>query len=131
MATLLVVYSAAIALSGRRRAGVVAALALGSGTTFWAQATTANIRMPTALLAEYVGAYPLRDGLTLDFRLDGDQLMVEATGQGTVPVFAESETDFFLKVAEVTISFTRDSDGIVDGLVFRQGGQTITSKKVR
>lgn len=90
-----------------------------------------EVEVPTALLAEYVGTYPLMEGLTLEFRLDGDRLMVEATGQGTVPVFAESETDFFLKVAEVTFSFTRDADGIVDGLVFRQGGQTITSKKVR
>ena len=78
-----------------------------------------------------MGTYPLMEGLTLEFRLDGDQFMVEATGQGTVPVFAESETDFFLKVAEVTFSFTRDADGVVDGLIFRQGGQTITSKKVR
>ncbi len=30
-------------------AGVLAAAVLGTSTTFWAQATTANIRMPTAL----------------------------------------------------------------------------------
>jgi hypothetical protein len=35
---------------GRMWGGVVAALALGTATTFWAQATTTNIRMPTAFL---------------------------------------------------------------------------------
>jgi Protein of unknown function (DUF2723) len=35
-------------LSGSALAGVVAAAALGLSTTFWAQATTANIRMPAA-----------------------------------------------------------------------------------
>lgn len=34
-----------------RTGGVIAALALGSSTTFWAQATTANIRMPTLFFA--------------------------------------------------------------------------------
>ena len=38
-------------LSGSQSAGLVAAGALGVSTTFWSQATTANVRMPTALCA--------------------------------------------------------------------------------
>lgn len=48
--TLFLVFRAAQTLAGHWLAGVVAAVALGTSTTFWAQATTANIRSLTALL---------------------------------------------------------------------------------
>ena len=47
--TLVIVSRAVRALTQSTRAGVLAAALLGTSTTFWAQATTANIRMPTAL----------------------------------------------------------------------------------
>jgi CubicO group peptidase (beta-lactamase class C family) len=90
-----------------------------------------EVEVPAEVLAEYVGTYPLNDELTLEFRIEEGRFMVEATGQGTFPVFAESDVDFFLKVAEVTFTFTRDDDGVVDGLIFHQGGQTLTATKVR
>jgi hypothetical protein len=53
-ATLFFAFLTTWGLTGRRRAGLVAALALGTATTFWAQATTANIRGLTALFATCV-----------------------------------------------------------------------------
>lgn len=47
--TLFLVFRAAQRVAGNWLAGVGAAFALGSSTTFWAQATTANIRSLTAL----------------------------------------------------------------------------------
>lgn len=47
--TLVVVSRTVRRLTRSRVAGVLAAALLGTSTTFWAQATTANIRMPTAL----------------------------------------------------------------------------------
>jgi 4-amino-4-deoxy-L-arabinose transferase-like glycosyltransferase len=49
--TVVLVYLSATAIGRGRLAGLIAALALGTATTFWAQATTANIRSLTALLA--------------------------------------------------------------------------------
>ena len=46
-----VVYLSAARLTGRRLPGLVAAVALGTATTFWSQATTANVRSLTALFA--------------------------------------------------------------------------------
>jgi hypothetical protein len=65
--TLAIVCLTVYRLAGSRLAGVVAAVALGTSTTFWAQATTANIRSLTALftalaiylLATYLPAFPL------------------------------------------------------------------------
>ncbi len=50
-ATLLLVYLAVFRLTQQSIAGITAALALGTATTFWAQATTANIRSLTGLFA--------------------------------------------------------------------------------
>jgi hypothetical protein len=50
-ATLLFVYLSVRRLTSSMLAGVIAALALATATTFWAQATTANIRSMTALFA--------------------------------------------------------------------------------
>ncbi|MGC9522574.1 MAG: protein O-mannosyl-transferase family [Anaerolineae bacterium] len=49
------VWARAIGASMRQAAvgGTIAALALGMATTFWAQATTANIRMPTLLFTAW------------------------------------------------------------------------------
>lgn len=47
--TLVLVSRTVRAMTGSLWAGICAACALGLSTTFWAQATTANIRMPTTL----------------------------------------------------------------------------------
>jgi hypothetical protein len=49
--TLVLLSRAVRALTGSALAGICAALALGFSTTFWAQATTANVRMFAALAA--------------------------------------------------------------------------------
>lgn len=49
--TLVVVYAITYRLTRRHLAAVTAVITLGSATTFWAQATTANIRSLTALFA--------------------------------------------------------------------------------
>jgi hypothetical protein len=47
--TLVIVYIAVFSLTKRHLASLVAVIALGTATTFWAQATTANIRSLSAL----------------------------------------------------------------------------------
>jgi hypothetical protein len=46
-------------------------------------------------------------------------------------LFAESETDFFLKQAAVQITFVKDTQGKVAGLVLSQGGREIRAQKVK
>ena len=51
VATLVLVYLTVYHLTRRHRASITAVFALGTATTFWAQATTANIRSLTGLFA--------------------------------------------------------------------------------
>ena len=52
-ATLVLLSRSVRAATGSTPGGLAAAVILGTSTTFWAQATTANIRMPTALFTAW------------------------------------------------------------------------------
>jgi hypothetical protein len=52
--TLYLVYLSAYALTQRHLAGITAVLSLATATTFWSQATTANVRSLTALFAAFI-----------------------------------------------------------------------------
>ena len=51
--------------------------------------------------------------------------MTQATGQPKFPLFAESETKFYLKVVEAQVEFFRDQKGRVTHLVLHQGGRDV------
>ena len=53
--------------------------------------------------------------------LEDGKLMTQATGQGKVQVFPETETKFFLKVTDAQIEFFKDDKGAVTHLVLHQG----------
>jgi len=52
-------------------------------------------------------------------------------GQGKFELFAETETDFFLKVVDAQITFVKDDKGQVTNLVLHQNGVNQTAKKVK
>ena len=57
--------------------------------------------------------------------------MGEAPGQPKLELFPESETRFFLKVADIQITFVRDEKGNVSGLILRQNAKDLTAKKIK
>jgi hypothetical protein len=57
--------------------------------------------------------------------------MEQATGQAKLPLFAESEAKFFLKIVDAQIEFFRDDKGEVTNLVLHQGGRDVKGMKVR
>ncbi len=75
------------------------------------------------ILARYVGTYQLAPGVHIMMTLDGDQLMTRLSGQPKFPIFAESETRFFLKVVDPQLEFLKDDKGAVTHLVLHQGGR--------
>jgi hypothetical protein len=56
---------------------------------------------------------------------DGDGLATQLTGQGRLPIFAESDTRFFLKVVDAQIEFAADGSS----LVLHQNGRTTTAAR--
>jgi CubicO group peptidase (beta-lactamase class C family) len=79
-----------------------------------------EIAVPAATLSKYVGVYSLAPAVTLAIALDGDQLTTQLTGQGKLPIFAQSETMFFLKVVDAQLEFAADASSVV----LHQGGRS-------
>ena len=86
--TLVLVAATVKRLTGRLWAGLAAALALGTGTTFWAQATMANVRTPAACLT----------ALAL--------LALVSYGEGTQRPEASNRRTLLLFVAALTLGLT-------------------------
>jgi CubicO group peptidase (beta-lactamase class C family) len=81
-----------------------------------------EVAIDPKILDNYVGSYELAPGFVLTVTRDGDHLYTQATGQGKVEVFPESDHDFFLKVVDAQITFETDSQGKATGLVLHQAG---------
>jgi hypothetical protein len=76
-----------------------------------------------------VGTYKLAPTFSISFRLAGDQLMTQASGQPEFPIFPESETKFFLKVVDAEVEFFPDERGVINYLVLHQGGHDAKAVK--
>ena len=88
-------------------------------------------KVDPALYDAYVGEYELRPGFVLTMTRDGDRLMSQATGQSKVELFPASEREFFLKVVDAQVTFVRDQEGRVTGLVLHQNGRDTEARKIR
>jgi D-alanyl-D-alanine-carboxypeptidase/D-alanyl-D-alanine-endopeptidase len=86
------------------------------------------IVLPTASLDEYVGTYKLADKFFLKIIRVDDALFVRATGQGPIPIFPSAPNEFFAKAVRASASFTRDPNGVVNGLVLHQNGDRSAPK---
>ena len=88
-----------------------------------------EIAVSAEILAQYVGTYELGPGFDLVITLEGEQLMSQATGQGKIPLFAESETKFFPKVMDAEIEFLKDDKGAVSHLMLHQGAVEVKAAR--
>jgi len=105
--------------------GAIAAklAAVAYGETVQSPSDRKEITLPKATLETYVGTYDVAPGVTLAIRLDGDHLTAQLTGQGQLPLFAESETTFFRKVVDAQVEFVTDAKGAVTHAVMHQNGR--------
>jgi serine-type D-Ala-D-Ala carboxypeptidase/endopeptidase len=86
------------------------------------------IVLPSASLDDYVGTYKLADKFLLKVFRMNDGLFAQATGQGAIPIFPSAPNEFFAKVVGASVSFTRDPNGVVNGLVLHQNGDRAAPK---
>jgi len=94
-----------------------------------APADRVEVKVDPSILASYEGKYELAPVFHIVVTAEGDQLFLQATGQPKFEVFAENDTNFFLKVVEAQIVFSKDEEGN-DMLTLHQGGQVMPGKKV-
>jgi serine-type D-Ala-D-Ala carboxypeptidase/endopeptidase len=81
-----------------------------------------EIAVDPAVLATYEGVYQMTPAFALAIRAEAGRLFVRATGQSEYELFAESENRFFLRVVDAQGTFLRNKEGMVDRLLWHQGG---------
>jgi CubicO group peptidase (beta-lactamase class C family) len=99
----------------------LAGIALGENPA--APAAVAEIKVDPKIYDAYVGRYELAPNLVLTISKQGDRLMAQATGQGEIQLFPESETKYFLKVVDAKVTFVKDASGKVTHLILHQDGE--------
>jgi len=87
------------------------------------------IDVPAETLQKFVGRYELAPGAVFTVEVKEGKLMIGLTGQPSHQVFPRSETVWFYKVVDATITFNLDKNGKCDSLVLFQNGIKQTAKR--
>ena len=94
-------------------------------------AVAAGATVDQKIYDTYVGEYEIAPTFKMAVFKEGDKLMTQATNQPAFELYPESADNFFLKVVEAKVTFTRDDKGQVTGLVIHQGGRDVPGKKIK
>ncbi|HXG65930.1 MAG TPA: serine hydrolase [Blastocatellia bacterium] len=89
------------------------------------------ISLDPAIYDRYAGEYELSPGLILTVSRDGDKLMAQGTGQPKIQLWPESQTKFYVKEIDAQVEFVVDGSGKATSLLFQQGPQKLTAKRVK
>jgi hypothetical protein len=83
------------------------------------------VKLDSATIDEYVGTYVVSPGAAFTVMRKGDQLLIQLTGQPAAPVFSSAKDEFYYKIVEARVSFQRDANGKVTGLILHQNGRDL------
>lgn len=90
-----------------------------------------EIDVSADILRSYVGTYQMAgDEPLLTVTLEEGRLQVRRDGPQKFTLYAETEERFFMRVAAVFVTFTKNESGVVTGMVVRQGGTDTAARKV-
>ncbi|MFC2164115.1 nitroreductase family protein [Acidobacteriota bacterium] len=87
------------------------------------------IELDPIVLDMYVGKYQLNEEVDVTVTQEEGQLYLQASGQNKIAIFPEAEDKFFMKVADVQVTFVREG-GIITELIVHQGGRDLHAKRI-
>ena len=108
---------------------ILHSIAAEYGWPDWHPTVRATVPVDAKTLAQYPGTYALAPNFDLVVTVENGQLMTQATGQGKIALFAESETKFFPIVIDAEIDFVKDASGKVTQLVLHQNGHDMPAPR--
>jgi len=94
------------------------------------------VHVASSILDKYVGQYQVQlPPTSYTITNENGKLMVLESGYPKAEMFAESETDFFLKTGDIQFKFVKDTNGAVKSLIVHQGDGTLyevmTGQKIK
>lgn len=90
----------------------------------------AEIKLDPRRFERCTGFYKHPAGLIMAVTLEDDRFFLQLTGQPKVELFAESDSNFFLKVVPAQLTFAPGEDGGIDTLVLHQGGHDTVATRI-
>jgi CubicO group peptidase (beta-lactamase class C family) len=87
------------------------------------------VKVDPAILARYSGNFEQDPNFSITITLENNRLMFKPGGGPGFPLFPESETEFFLKIADVQVEFVKDDKGQVSSLILHQNGHDMRAVK--
>lgn len=103
---------------------------IGHGINKAPPAERAEMSLPEEVLSQYVGKYELQPTFIISIAVRENRLFAQATGQPEFEIFATKKDEFFLKAVAAEVTFNRTTDGTVESLTLKQGGQEMPAKKI-
>ncbi|MHC2333337.1 glyoxalase superfamily protein [Bradyrhizobium sp. USDA 4454] len=94
------------------------------------EAVRQEIAVETAVLDGYAGFYQLNEQSILTVSREDQHLVMQLTGQPSVPFFAESQTDFFARLVDARVSFVAGPDRRATSLLLHQNGRDMRMTRV-
>ncbi|QEF98571.1 D-alanyl-D-alanine-carboxypeptidase/endopeptidase AmpH precursor [Stieleria maiorica] len=88
------------------------------------------VKVPVVKMKRCEGRYQLAPGAVFDINVVNDRLMVQLTGQPALQVFPKSETEWFYKVVQATLTFKDANDGRFDSVELFQNGVRLVAKRI-
>jgi hypothetical protein len=89
-----------------------------------------EVAVDATILNSYVGFYRLNDNAVFTVTRDENHLVTRLTGQGAVPIYPQSDTEFFAKIVDAEISFIPGTKGQARSLILHQGGGNIPMERI-
>lgn len=88
-----------------------------------------TLKVDAKTLDDYVGQYTLAPGAVFTVARKGDELTAQLTGQEAFRIYAEAKDRFYYRVVEAQLTFERDGQGKVKGLILHQNGRDLKAPR--
>ena len=89
-----------------------------------------GVQLSLQWLDKLSGEYEINPQFSLRFWHETGQFLTQATGQGVLKVYAESETKFFLTAVEASLTFVLSENGDVLHVFLEQGGGLVKGTRI-
>jgi len=97
------------------------------------------LTLAPAVQESYVGTYQAEPGMNLIITHEDGRLIFSPNGQGRTQLYAESQTEFFMKIfipgapptMRLGITFIKDKNGTIERLTLHQGPSDMSATRVK
>ncbi len=91
----------------------------------------AEVKVDPTTFDALAGTYQLAPAFELRVWRDGNRFLTQATGQGAIEIYPESDTHYVVKVIDAQLDFVKGADGKAEQLILTQGGRKVPAKRVK